>query len=300
MVENVTEELEKKEAKKELLDPKLDYVFKRIFGHAGNEEITKGLLSAIIKEPINDITLDCNPITEKDLLDDKFGILDIKAKLNNNTSCNIEMQVVDKKNVEKRILFYWSQMYIKTIKSTEDYKDLEKCIVILFVDYNLKNLEGENYFTKWNIREEKNTKIILTDVLEIYIIELNKVKENKQNKDLLNLWVQFINNPEATLNMENEEIKKAKKVLEEISQDEDERYKADLRKKYIRDQKAIADAGFDKGLEAGIKQGIKKGIEQGIEQIAKKMKQKNKSIEEIIEFTGLSKEQIDEIETDEY
>ena len=26
-----------------LLDPKIDYVFKRIFGHVGNEDITKGL-----------------------------------------------------------------------------------------------------------------------------------------------------------------------------------------------------------------------------------------------------------------
>ena len=26
---------------RELLDPKIDYVFKRIFGHKGNEEITK-------------------------------------------------------------------------------------------------------------------------------------------------------------------------------------------------------------------------------------------------------------------
>ncbi len=76
---------------KNLLNPKLDYVFKRIFGHIGNEEITKGLLSAIIKEQIDDITLDCNPITENDLLDDKDGILDIKAKLNNNINCNIEL-----------------------------------------------------------------------------------------------------------------------------------------------------------------------------------------------------------------
>ena len=87
-----------------LLNPKSDYVFKRIFGHSGNEEITKGLLKAITKENIKKIELDSNPITEKDLLDDKVGILDIKATLNNNTNCDIEMQVVDKKNIEKRIL----------------------------------------------------------------------------------------------------------------------------------------------------------------------------------------------------
>ena len=74
-----------------LLNPKNDYVFHRIFGNAGNEEFTKDLLKCITKENIIDIELDCNPIAGKDLFDDKIGILDIKAKLNNNINCNIEM-----------------------------------------------------------------------------------------------------------------------------------------------------------------------------------------------------------------
>ena len=40
------------------------------------------------------------------MLDDKVGILDIKAKIDNHINCDIEMQIVDKKNIEKRILFY--------------------------------------------------------------------------------------------------------------------------------------------------------------------------------------------------
>lgn len=82
---------------KKLLNPKNDYVFKRIFGYTGNEDITKSLLSSIIPDNIEEITLDCNPITEKDLFDDKVGILDIKAKLNNSTNCNIYEQVEHKK-----------------------------------------------------------------------------------------------------------------------------------------------------------------------------------------------------------
>ena len=57
-----------------LMKPKNDYVFKRIFGHVGNEEITAGLLSSILNKKVNDVKLDCNTITEKDLLDDKIGI----------------------------------------------------------------------------------------------------------------------------------------------------------------------------------------------------------------------------------
>ncbi len=292
MSQNVSKQKNKEKEVQSLLNPKIDYVFKRIFGHAGNEDITKSLLSSIIKDEISDITVDCNTITEKDLLDDKVGILDIKAKLNNNINCNIEMQVVDKKNIEKRLMFYWSKIYTMSIKSGDDYNQLEKGIVILFTDFNLEKLRGINKFiTKWNLREEENPKIILTDVLEIYIIELSKGEEllknmskKEQSKNSFNTWLQFINNPEAIVDMENKEVKKAKEVLEEISQNEHERYRAELRQKYIMDQKAVEEAGFDKGLTAGIKQNQIK--------IAKKLLKKGTKLEEIIELTDLTKDEI--------
>ena len=167
-----------------LLDPKNDYVFKRIFGHIGNEEITKGLLQSIIPDKIDKIELDSNTITEKDLLDDKVGILDIKAKLNDgNVNCDIEMQVVDQKDIEKRILFYWSKMYIQTLKVGEDYENLKRCIVILITDYDLDKLkEIPEYVTKWKIREEKYSKLVLTNDLELYIISLEKAKIVKKIK----------------------------------------------------------------------------------------------------------------------
>ena len=91
---------------KQLLNPKIDYVFKRIFGRVGNEEITTALIQTITKTKISDLKLDNSTILERDLIDDKIGILDIKGKIDNNINCNIEMQVADRKNAEKRIMFY--------------------------------------------------------------------------------------------------------------------------------------------------------------------------------------------------
>ena len=264
----------------ELLNPKSDYVFKRIFGYTGNEEITKNFLQAITNEKIEKIELDCNPITEKNLLDDKVGILDIKAKLNDNTNCNIEMQVIDRRNIEKRILFYWSKLYTSVIKEGEEFSKLQKTIVILIIDYNLDNLKKiKKYLTKWKIIEEENRKIVLTNDLEIYIIEARKAKKHNY-KNELDKWLKFINNPKENVDMGNKEIKKAKEVLEEISQNKNERYLAELRDKYIRDQKAIEGAGYDKGVKAGTLD------------IAKKMKDKNINIKDIIEITGLSEDEI--------
>ena len=285
-----------------LLNLKLDYVFKRLFGHVGNETITKNLLSSILEQDITNIEIDSNPILEKDLLDDKVGILDIKAKIDNITNVDIEMQIVDRKNIEKRILFYLSKMYTKTIKEGEDYGNLEKCIAIIFTDYELdvaKNIP--KYITRWNIREEEYRQFILTDVMEIVIIEMKKYEKykDKSNNKRLNSWIEFIESPEV-VDMSNKEIQEAKKVLEEISEDEHEQYLAELRQKYIMDQKAIEDAGYDKGLKAGIEQGIKEGIKEGIKQgikqgqkqnnlqIAKKMLNKKIDLTTISEITGLS------------
>ena len=284
----------------ELLNPKSDYVFKRIFGYTGNEEITKNFLQAITNEKIEKIELDCNPITEKNLLDDKVGILDIKAKLNDNTNCNIEMQVIDRRNIEKRILFYWSKLYTSGIKEGEEFSKLQKTIVILIIDYNLDNLKNiKKYLTKWKIIEEENRKIVLTNDLEIYIIEARKAKKHNC-KNELDKWIKFINNPKENVDMGDKEIKKAKEVLEEISQDKNERYLAELRDKYIRDQKAIEGAGYDKGLKAGIERGIEQGVQQGIQQgehkkqleIAKRMKDNKINVKTIAEITGLSEEKI--------
>ena len=275
----------------ELLKLKNDYTFKRVFGYTGNEEITKGLLNAILKEEVTEVNLNCNTILERDLYDDKLGILDIRAKVNNTVDINIEMQLVDEKNIEKRVVFYLSKMYAHNLKRSHNYSELNKCISILFIDFELDKLkEIPKYLTKWNIREETYGKIKLTEVLELYIINLSKIDKYSENK-ILDTWVKFISNSEE-FDMENadESIKKAKEVLDEISEDEHEQYLAHLREKYIFEIQGIEEAGFDKGLAKGLAE-----KKQSLEEIAKKLKAKNMKIDEISEITGLTKEEIEKL-----
>ena len=89
------------------------------------------------------------------------------------------------------------------------------------------------------------------------------------------------------MNEKDKAVRKAKEILEEISSDERERYLAELRQKYIMDQKAVADAGYDKGVEQGIK---KEKLE-----IAKKLKEMNMSLSDIEKATGLTVEEIENL-----
>ena len=310
----------------EVMLPTNDYVFKKIFGQIGREEITKGLIEEIIGQKLNSIDLDKNTGLEKDLYDSKLGVLDIKATLDNDIVCNIEMQMTDKGNIEKRLLYYWSKLYTQQIKSGEKYKKLPKTIAILIANFELEQLKNiPKYYTKWQIREKEYQKIVLTDRLELYIIELPKTVydvSKESNKKLMS-WMKFLINPksvEVVEMEENEELKKAWEVYEDINADEHERYLAELRIKYILDLEDIREKGlqegYQQGIEEGREQGIHQGMEQGIEQgmeqgIEQGMQQGEKAkaieivtemlkegfeIEKIAKLTGLREYEIAELD----
>ena len=282
------------------LSPKLDVVFQALFGEVGNESITKGFLETILERKIDSIDLSKNPILRREFKEEKLGVLDIIAKLDKDEICNIELQIVDKKNIIERILYYWSRLYSRQIKSGEDYKILQKAIVILITDFKIENLEELDYHSRWKIMEDKQgKKIILTQKLEIDIIELPKIIGKEKEQDNLLDWLYFLENPKServTEKMkENENLKEAVKKLDNLSEDEKMQRIADLRQKAIMDEKAI----YEKGLEVGIEKGIEKGIMEGSQkekiEIAKKMLELKIDKETIAEATGLTEQEIEKI-----
>ena len=97
----------------------------------------------------------------------------------------------------------------------------------------------------------------------------------------------------------NEEIEKAKKELEKLAMNPEDRELYELRLKAIRDEMNIRYSGYIDGKADGMVEGEAKGKvagknERNIE-IAKKMLKKSMKIEDIIELTGLSQEEIEKL-----
>ena len=275
--------------------PTNDVIFKCLLGNPGNERITKGFLETILKRKIESIDLSKNPILRREFKDDKLGVLDILAELDGKEKCNIEMQLIDQSNIIERILYYWSRLYTRQIKTGEDYSLLEKTIVILITDFEVKNLKEMDYHSVWKIMDNKTGGKILTDKLEIDIIELPKIKGREKDKDKLLDWLYFLENPKServTEKMkENENLKEAVKKLDNLSEDEKMQRIADLRQKAIMDEKAI----YEKGLEVGIEKGIMEGSQKEKIEIAKKMLDLKIDKETIAEATGLTEQEIEKI-----
>ena len=293
--------------KNELLKVTNDYVFKRIFGKKGNEDITRSFIEAVTSEYYEDINLEDTPILERDLLENKMGILDVKVVANEINDIDIEMQVTKSEHIAERILWYWAKMYASSIEKGEGYSSTKRAICIMIADFKVERLkEIENYHTKWNIREEEKRDIILTDKLEIHIIELAKLKD-KDSKEKLKEWCKFIKAPESVGESTMKEIKMAKEELNKISQDKKERRLAELREKAIMDEMAIRDSGYNDGKKEGIKEGIEQGIEKGKNEglkigkkirsieIAKEMLKENLDLAVISKVTGLSRDELKNI-----
>ena len=173
--------------------------------------------------------------------EEKLGILDLKATLDNGTICNVEIQLADNKDTAERFLYYWSRIYSSQLIKGEDYGKINKVMGIIIIDYEFnKTRKIEDLSTKWKIREvSKGEEIELTDVFELYIIELPKAKRilEKDASNKLAQWMLFLNNPNekevAKIMNENKEIK------EEMSKDKELRRVAELREKAIRDEKMV-------------------------------------------------------------
>ena len=275
--------------------PQNDFIFKRLFGYEGNEDITKDLVSNIIGRKIKSIEFK-NPYLLRESLNDKEETLDIKAVLDGDILCDIEIQVANKHDDDKRIMDYWAKMYRQSIEKSKKYEEMKKTIVIYITAFDLDCLKNvEKYKTKWSVLEEE-LKIKLTDVFEIDIIELSKAKRQLKEgvfNEINNLknWIKFLINPleleESDMEDLSEEIQKAYEKWHDINLSEEERDAAERRCKDL----ASIEGAKEYEHELGRKEGIK---EEKLE-IAKQMLKENIDIMIIEKCTGLSKEEIEEL-----
>ena len=279
-----------------ILSPKVDFVFKKIFGNEKHPNILISFLNAVIKptDLIKSVQIK-NTDIEKEHIEDKYSRLDIKAITNNGEHINIEIQVKNEYNMIKRSLYYWSKMYEGQLTKGQDYDTLSRTICINILDF--KYLKNDNFHNCYRLKE-KNTNEELTDVMELHFIEIPKLRklENSEDiSDMLEAWITFIESPTSELidklEMSSDEIKEAKEELLRLSGNDKERERYEKRFESLLEQNSLLANAERKGLEKGKKEGEnRKAIEIAINLI------KNGLDNELIRnTTGLSLEVIKEL-----
>ena len=287
-----------------ILSPKVDFVFKKIFGNEKHPNILISFLNAVIKptDLIKSVQIK-NTDIEKEHIEDKYSRLDIKAITNNGEHINIEIQVKNEYNMIKRSLYYWSKMYEGQLTKGQDYDTLSRTICINILDF--KYLKNDNFHNCYRLKE-KNTNEELTDVMELHFIEIPKLRklENSEDiSDMLEAWITFIESPTSELidklEMSSDEIKEAKEELLRLSGNDKERERYEKRFESLLEQNSLLANAERKGLQKGIEKGKKEGLKEGAKkekfEIAKNAIDNNLDDNTIKIITGLSLEEITEL-----
>ncbi len=292
------------EEKKKRLELTNDYVFKKIFAKPENNIELKELLEAILNIKINKVEVK-NPEISKNYQDEKLGILDIRAHINDDTIVDIEMQVANVYTIINRNISYSSRIITEQLQVGDSYKFLKKIISINILGENL--LKRNSYHSIAHLKFEKTEKEKyvdmgfeeeqeeLTDKIEVHYIELKKfLKKNPGISNKLEQWLWLILGEEEKVKMaskENKKIEKVVKDLDEMSADENERLEAYKRKLAVWDY----NVSITEATERGKLEGVEEGKEEEKLEIAKKLKQKGMDTKAIMEVTGLTKEKIEKL-----
>jgi predicted transposase/invertase (TIGR01784 family) len=267
----------------------------------GDEVQLLGFLNAVLGKTGEDcftaVEIIENKFLTPKLIGDKSSVLDVRAVLQGKTRVNIEVQVRNEYNMDRRSLFYWSREYSESLGKGQDYRELPDVIAINIVNFNYPPVR--NSHTRFHLREDLDHDLVLTDALEIHF--LNMVQYRKQRKkilldDPLNRWLVWL------------DVGSPPELIEEVVKMDSAIQAANERMVYVTDDKEairfyerrqIDLSYFNNQLnyarEEGEARGHAEGREEGILEIARKMKELGEPVEKIQTITSLPPETIEKL-----
>ncbi|QDI90431.1 Rpn family recombination-promoting nuclease/putative transposase [Salicibibacter halophilus] len=159
-----------------LMDLKIDYAFKQLFGNEKNKEITVVFLNAILqktgRDRIIDISFDNTEASGEDP-DDKRSRLDLLVTTDAAEVINVEIQFTNRYNMIKRSMYYWAGTYRRSFKKRMAYKELHPVIAINILNFDI--FDGTDRFhTTYHLYEDEE-KFQLTNDMEFHFIEMPKL-----------------------------------------------------------------------------------------------------------------------------
>ena len=290
------------------VNPRIDLVFKKIFGVEENKDLLISLLNSILskEDQISSVEI-LNPYNLQSHSKDKLSILDIKARGETGHYYNIEIQITDANDYQQKALYYWAKLYTQQLAPKGLYKSLKKTIGIHILNFTSIPFV-ETYHNTFHLQPDSGEKVAHFRDIELHTIELTKFGKDScvdseteelrlllpQIKTALDRWAAFISRfylfkgDSLPQEMESPEIKKALESLEEVRLTDEEREIYEGHLKWYRDQASA----LDKKGEVSFLLGKEEGREEGIGLVAQSMLQENMDVSIIMKLTGLTEDAI--------
>ena len=298
------------------VNPTSDLAFKKVLGSNENVHILAGFIRDFFFIEPEDLVIE-NPYSikaYKEQLHDKeinrlrATVSDIAATMSF-ADYKSELQLRRSHNFDERSLYYPLDKYVSRYKVTPDnpsaYARLRPVYAMNILGFNHFN-EDEDALRVFELYDPTRNKKPKKSILHIGYFELSKSQVETKNQ---RLWQDYF--LQKTLPATAPDyIRDAQQILDRANMDEEE-LNMITRTEYLQsiydDQMAYATdegralglaEGRALGLEQGLEQGRVLGLEQGLEQghsqaltdVIRRLLGRNRPLEEIIDFTGCSKE----------
>ena len=248
-----------------------DFMFGKIM--ACREELCRELLELVLGIRIARIRY-IEPQKDVQITADGKGVrFDVYADDDNQTVYDMEMQAVPRNNLPKRSRYYGSMMDLNMIEHGVDYKELRQSYVIFICKFN--PFGGERHFYTFENTCKEEQELPLGDgTAKIFLCTKG------QSDDIsgeLAAFLEYLTDGTAASAF-------TKRLDAAVC---DARRNKDWRIQYMTMEMALKEK-----LDEGISQGISQGIKKAHKDDAIKMLKKNMPLTEIVDITGLSKEEI--------
>ncbi len=301
------------------IDPLTDFGFKKLFGTEPNKILLIDFLNQILPDrKIKDLSYSSGERLGFTEIDRK-AIFDLYCIGDNGEKFIVEMQRAKQNFFKDRSLFYASFPIIEQSKKNKWNYKLEPIYSVGILDFIFDEHKDEEEFL--HVVDLKNQRCeVFYDKLKFVYIELPKFKKKEEELETqFDKWMYVFTHlarlkdrPQKLQDRIFTKLFEAAEIAK-FTQEERDAYQKSL--KYYWDMQNIVDTargeaedkgrkkGIEQGRKEGRKEGREKGREEGIEEgrkernieVAKALKDNGIPIEIIIQSTGLSKEEIENI-----
>lgn len=290
---------------------RFDWAIKRLLRQKANFAVLEGFLTVLIGEEVHIIDIlesESNQMNQ----DDKFNRVDIKARNSKDEIIIVEIQNTREIYYLERILYGVAKAICEHISLGKSYQEVKKVysISILYFDIGRGSdylYHGQNHFIGVHTKDMLQVTTKVRDAIvpkmpaevfpEYFLIRVNEF--NKVAVSPLEEWIQYLKTGTIREGTQTPGLGEAREILKYYSLTPEERYAYDEHINAVMIQNDVLDTAKLEGLQEGREEGRKKGREEGRfeekRQIVQKMKSKGYPLEDIMDMTGLSAEDIERL-----
>ena len=302
-----------------------DVGFKAVFADRNNKDILIGVLNQILppEARIEDIKEYSDREQRRDVPYGKKTVLDLVCVDRDDRTFVVEMQASEEDFFFERCVYYASGLYHLELSDGVRYKGLRPVYVVSFLNYRLRHddeslWDTDHFISHWRFTEKRTGMVadqtisvifvemtLFTKTLEECVTEFDRlfyIFRNSEGFQRVPEWIEEAGGisrrlAEACEVAAFDKVKKLKYEIDKMNERDILAQRVFAERKGFEkgyadgEAKGIAD-GMAQGMAQGKAEGKAEGITEGKTEVAKAMLEIGMPIGQILQLTGLTKEQI--------